>query len=302
MISNIDDILTGSKTNTQPHAPEHVDSGEDLPMTMEEKEEKIENFQDPSSPTEDYSYEEAESTEESKELKPDVDEYGNDSKPDNDVIRDRLARQAESLNRKHQQELENMRMQLAANNAPAQVQQAAQDFEYNPDASGDWQQQLASFVKQTVNTMQSEQNQAVQRQKEVKIQQEFEAKFHDGMSKFGDFYEVVGKQPITDAMTIATRALKDPAAFLYAASKRNPQELTRIAALQDPYSQMVEMGRLEERMRKTSTATKAPRPLSRTNGDTAIEHKTAPKAPTIEQLIARADAKKLAQRKNMSRR
>jgi hypothetical protein len=98
-------------------------------------------------------------------------------------------------------------------------------------------------------------------------------------------------------MTLATRAMADPAAFLYAAAKRAPQDLERISKIRDPYAQMTEMGKLEERMRRNKPATQAPRPLGRTI-DNAPENAPKKKSePTIEDLIARADAKKIARRK-----
>jgi hypothetical protein len=58
---------------------------------------------------------------------------------------------------------------------------------------------------------------------------------------------------------------------------------------------MVEMGRLEERMKKAKTGTNAPRPVSRTQGDTGMAHKaSSDREPTIEELIAKAEAKKRA--------
>jgi hypothetical protein len=95
-------------------------------------------------------------------------------------------------------------------------------------------------------------------------------------------------------MTLALRGMNDPAAFIYAASKREPQEIERISKLRDPYARMVEMGKLEERMRRNKPITKAPKPLGRTQEDLGIPQSKKSKEPTIEDLIAKADAKKLA--------
>jgi hypothetical protein len=97
-------------------------------------------------------------------------------------------------------------------------------------------------------------------------------------------------------MTIATRAMSDPAAFLYAAAKRHPTELQRISNISDPYVQMVEVGRLEERMRKNKPVSKAPRPLTQTREDATVEHKEA-KEPSIEELMAQADNRRMAKMK-----
>ena len=144
--------------------------------------------------------------------------------------------------------------------------------------------------------MGQEQEQARIRQEEAQVQQEFESKFREGMGRFNDFVDVIDSLPfqITNPMTLATRAMADPAAFLYAAAKRNPQELERIAKLRDPYAQMTEIGKLEERMRKNKPTTKAPRPLSRSNDDGGMPAPKKSKEPSIEDLIAKADQKKLA--------
>ena len=63
-------------------------------------------------------------------------------------------------------------------------------------------------------------------------------------------------------MVIATRGMQDPAAFIYAAAKTQAPELERISRIQDPISQVVELGRLEERMRKSrASVSQAPRPI-----------------------------------------
>ena len=287
-ISNIDELLTSGKTSTQPETPEHqpeVDYGDE---SREDNSDLPEQSGD-GSDLSDSQEEETLNTESDS-----LDEYGNKKSVDNEVIRERLKKQAESLERKHRAEIQSLRDQLAQQGASREVQQAAKDFEYNPDATGDWQQQLASFVKQTVNSMGEEKKQAEARAREQQVHAEFETKFRQGMSHFDDFVEVVGEQPISDAMTIATRGMKDPAAFLYAAAKRHPQELQRIAGLKDQYAQMMEMGKLEERMRKSKPGSVTPRPVGKTKEDMTIPHKNN-KEPTIEDLIAHADAKRRAQ-------
>lgn len=284
--SSIDHLLTGNKTEVQPQTPEDMRQEESVYTETEpeiQEKEEVEPEQEETSDSE-----EEETREQSSE-----DEYGNKKAIDNEVIRERLARQAESLNRKHQQAMEELKRQLTP-----QQQHAADNFEYNPNAEGDWQQQLAAFVKHTVNNMTQEQKKVQQEQIERQAQAEFEAKFYGGMSKFGDFVEVVGAQPITDAMTIATRSMKDPAAFLYAASKRAPQELQRISSLRDPYAQIAAMGALETSLKRKPEPSKAPKPLSRTPEDGIIEHKKK-KTETIEDLIAQADKRKMA---NLDRR
>jgi hypothetical protein len=292
--SNIDDILNPGTTATHASlidAPS-TDDGTIIEPPQDDYSEPDESQEDIDVPYGFASDGKEESREADSESQPETDEYGNKGTPDNEVIRDRLARQAESLNRKHQQEIDSLRAQLTVNQSQA-VQQASKDFEYDPNAQGDWKQQLKDFVKQTVSETATEERQAALQYKEIQIQKEFETKFTQGMSKFTDFVDVVSGQPITDAMTIATRGMKDPAAFIYAASKRAPQELQRIANIPDQYAQMVEMGKLEERMRQTKPGTKAPKPMTRTQGDVVIKHEKA-RDPSIEDLIAKSDAKRIA--------
>lgn len=289
-ITSIDEMLLGGKTNTQPAAPEHQEPVENIEEPDYEQEKQInDDTFEQEADIEEASEEEAKQDEEAT-----VDDYGNPEPAKktytedevneriNKAIRDRLAR----LERNNQQP-QQQQQQAAA-------QQDASGFEYNPDSSQDWQQQLESFVEQTVSKMTGRQQQQQQQQREQQAQAEFEIKFHQGMGKFQDFTDVVGNQPITDAMTIATRAMKDPASFLYAASKRHATELQRISQLPDQYAQMVEMGKLEERMRKNKEATKAPRPLSTTKEDTTLKP-AAKKDNSIDALIAQSDAKRRAQ-------
>ncbi len=213
------------------------------------------------------------------------DEYGNKPEPDNEIIRERLSRQA----RKHEAEMATLRAQLNVQQAQ-QVQEAAQGFEYNPDASGDWQQQLASFVKQTVNNMTTEREQEQHRVREAHVQMEFESKFRDDVQRFPDFEQAITDvgAAISDPMVYATRSMKNPAAFLYAAAKRAPVELQRIAKIQDPYAQIAAIGALEVTLRQTKPATKAPKPIGRSADDGTMPQKVE-KGESIEDLIAASE-------------
>ena len=301
--SSIDDLLMGGKTSLHPETPEnqHIDEPEEI----EESEHQEPEYGDEPEPemendTEHAENEDHEESEGSESVEREFDEYGNEKKRMSKGMKERLdrkERQHQKEIEQHEREIDNLRAQLSQQGASREVQQAAKDFEYDPDANGDWQQQLASFVKQTVNSMTLEQNEAKTRHEEAQVHKEFEVKFREGMGRFGDFRDVINSLPfeITNPMTLATRAMQDPAAFLYAAAKRNPQELERISKIRDPYAQMTEIGKLEERMRRNKPTTKAPRPLGRTNEDSGMP---APKKKSgeesIEDLIARADAKKLA--------
>lgn len=313
--SSIDDVLMTSKAKTQPETPEFQPELQDYDSPKDNHSDDIldskpqyDSEPEPDEPVDEKPKKEAKPEKESEsddveyDMESDdgdVDDYGNE-KPEskmyteaekneavNKAVRERLARLERNNQTPTQQEVQ---------------QQTKQDFEYNPDSNQSYEQQLESFVEQTVVKMSQKQAKQKEQQREQQAQQEFETKFHDGMSKFNDFVEVVGNQPITDAMTVATRAMKDPAAFLYAASKRNSQELQRISQIQDPYTQMVEMGRLEERMRKSKTTTKAPRPVTKTTEDASIPQPKERKEPSIEDLIASADRKRRAKLESRRRR
>lgn len=286
--SSIDDLLmTGGIS--KPTAPEasHKEH-EDMPENSYDEPE--ESHGDDTSDPEDNREPEDEPEEEHKK-QPEIDDYGNAKTASktyteeevneriNKAIRERLARG----NHQPQQPSEQ------------QVAQQVQGFEYNPDSSESWEGQLEKFVERTVSKIGQKQVQQQQRAQDEQYQAEFEDKFNRGMSRFSDFREVVASQPVTDPMTYALRGLSDPAAFIYAASKRHPQELSRISQIADPSVQIMEMGRLEERMRKTSAGTKAPKPVSRSREDASLPIQNKKKEPSIEDLIAHADAKRKAQ-------
>jgi hypothetical protein len=297
-ISNIDELLMGGNSNQQPAPPE--EQYQDEPETIDKLEsEDVDSAGEQEQDEHDDKFNDEDEQVDNDDDKPkkpalEVDDYGNEQEPENEAIRDRLSRQA----RKHQAEIDSLRAQLAQQGASQQVQNAAKDFEYDPSEGGDWQQQLASFVKQTVTSMTNEKQESQQRNEEAQAQSQFESKFREGMNNFNDFSDVINNLPfqISNPMTLATRAMDNPAAFLYAAAKRNPQELERISKLRDPYVQMTEMGRLEERMRRNKPTTKAPRPLARPQEDstTKVVKKVVDKSG--DDLLASADAKRLAVR------
>jgi hypothetical protein len=292
-ISSIDELLMGGGGNSQqPDSPEYQETPEAIEELEHDAPEVEEINEEPPEEDNENEFQTDEEPEQKTQKKAEEhDEYGNTQEPENEAIRERLARQA----RKHESEINALRAQLAQQSAAPDVQQAVKDFEYDPESGGDWQQQLREFVKQTVSSMDVEKNTKQQRAEETRLQAEFESKFRDGMNRFDDFREVMTSLPceITDAMTLATRAMDNPAAFLYAAAKRNPQELERISRIRDPYAQMTEIGKLEERMRKNKPTTKAPRPLGRTPDDSISNAPKKQKEPNGDDLLARADSKRL---------
>lgn len=296
--SSIDDLLADTIAGKgQPMAPEMQPSEEEISEIQQKQQAQEEDIlQQPAAQSMADDDEEVEAN-----AKPEVteDEYGNPSPKAesktyteeevnnriNQAIRDRFAR---------------MERNQPNQGAQDQVRQAAQkDFEYDPESKESWQQQLETFVETTVTRMSQKQAQQAFNEKEQRAQAEFEAKFHQGMTKFGDFTQVVGSKNITDAMVIATRSMTDPAAFMYAAAKRMPQELERIAKM-DPYAQMVEIGKLEEKLKKTREPTRAPKPAAKVSEDMGIPHKSE-KEPSIEDLIAKSNARRIAMRNRHKR-
>ena len=113
------------------------------------------------------------------------------------------------------------------------------------------------------------------------------------MSKYSDFQEVVSGKPITNGIMMAARSMADPAAFIYAAAKQQPKELERIAAITDPYVLAAEVGRLEERMKKARTVSKAPKPITKTRGDIADKGNVR---QNLDDLIRHDAKRKLSRR------
>ncbi len=289
---NIDDMLMVGTSSLTPPTPEskpdeELQQGPD--DIYEEKEPQESHDDHTSEPDEPDDSEEVPEEEHKKE--PDYDDYGNAKTPSktyteeevneriNKAVRERLAR-GDNKNQQPTQQ---------------QVAQQTQGFEYNPDSEESWEGQLERFVEKTVSKIGQKQAQQQQQARDEQVQADFEDKFTRGMSRFGDFRDVVGAQPVTDPMTYALRGMPDPAAFIYAASKRHPQELSRISQIQDPAAQIMEMGRLEERMRKAAPGTKAPKPISKTRDDGGMPVKAKKTEQSIEDLIAKSDAKRKQQ-------
>lgn len=324
-ISSIDDLLMGVGNSQQPATPEHKDKlanekaeiEEDLdtetPSYDAEGDESDENDPPKKLLNEENDDSEEQNDDESSEEKPDkngnveeseVDEYGNPKERMSQGMKDRLDRKEKQFQREIEQrdhELQILRQQLAQQGASREVQQAAKDFKYDPNDENSWQQQLTEFVKQTVTSMNVEQEQKARSIRDEQAHNEFRKKFTQGMERFSDFREVVGAQPMDDAMTLALHGIADPAAFIYAASKRHPQDIERISKLPNPYARMVEMGKLEERMRRNKPTTQAPRPLGRTKEDATIKVQPKQKDMTGDDLLAKADAKRLATVRNRHR-
>lgn len=286
--SNIDDLLMGGKTDFQPATPE---SHPEIDYDLDEKESESESLQSPGFENDyidqDESTEEAVAPEADKEF----DDYGNE-KPKERMYT--LAELNDAKNKAVRERISRMKTDGMTQQDAQHLQQQTQSFNADPNSNEPWQEQLESFVEQTFNKISQRQVTQEQQAREAAVQEEFRDRFTQGMERFQDFRDVVGSQPFDDPMTYALRGMKDPAAFAYAASRRHPDELKRISSLSDPYAKIVEMGKLEERMRKAPASTKAPRPVSRTSEDSASKEKPKNSAPSIESLIAQSESKKLA--------
>lgn len=313
-VSSIDDLLMGIGNSQQATTPEHKDKlqkQEDEKELIEEMEDEVHEYGDEDDATQDDTTDENDDdeVEEKPEKKvesndddeDEVDEYGNKKERMSKGMKERLDRKEKQHQREIEQrdhELQILRQQLSNQGASKEVQQAVKDFKYDPNEEVSWEQQLSDFVKQTVNNLQQDQQREVREKREQTAHQEFTQKFRKGMERFSDFKEVVGAQPMDDAMTLALRGIADPTAFIYAASKQKPQEIERISKIPDPYARMVEMGRLEERMRRGKSTTKAPRPLGRMKEDASAKVVPKQKDTTGDDLLAKADSKRLATVKN----
>jgi len=273
---NVDDLLfkdTQQKLGNMPEVkPEQPDNDEpegeieheepeqpeaEAPEPDNEAKTQPSQRRDAKEPTAESDSKEVTSTEQSAS----VDEYGNPvAKPklytDEDVqrmMRERLSRG------NHQQQ--------PVQQQPPPDNRAADGFEVDPNNPNTWEQQLEEFIDKTIQKKQGRAQREAMEREEIGRQNEFETKFNAGIGRYSDFMETVKGKPLTDSMMMATRNMKDPAAFVYAACKSYAKELQQIASIPDPYYQAAEIGRLEERMKKAKAISKAPRPLSNIKGD-----------------------------------
>jgi hypothetical protein len=304
-VSSIDDLLAGVGNSQQPATPEHKEKIQEQAELADDMEQ--ETYEDTDSEPEGDSVDSEEEHHSSDDDEPsqndksdgsdeEVDDYGNKKERMSKGMKERLDRKEKQYQNEVAQrdyEIQQLRQKLSGTGASNEVQQAVKDFQYDPNDESGWQQQLTDFVKHTVTNMHVEQQTQQQKANEQKLEQQFKEKFTAGMDRFSDFREVVGKQPMDDAMTLALRGMNDPSAFIYAVSKRQPGELERISKIPDSYARMVEMGKLEERMRRNKPATKTPRPLGRHAEDAAPRVTPKQKDMSGDDLLAKADAKRL---------
>jgi len=269
-IKSADDLIVNMENQklgitSPPEAKEIVVEKEGLLETVEETKQVPE--QKEQQENEDESKLDDEKGLEAEKKEPEhVDEYGNEiPKPKlyseeevQNIIRKRLKE-------RHSQATEQQRKD---------VQEAAKDFQADPTSEDTWEVQLSQFIGKEFTKLRQQEQKAVEAErhkewerKEQATQQEFEEKFVSGTNRYNDFEKVVSGKQITSAMMMATRTMQDPAAFVYSACKNHAAELERISKINDPYAQIAEVGRLEERMKKAKLVTKAPAPSKRTSSD-----------------------------------
>ena len=257
-LTNIDDKLL--------NLPDAEPVALDTPETFDEPTEHYEELE-PAETVESAPIEKVEKVEPIEETA--TDEYGSEvatkkrtytEEEVQTMIRDRLSRG-------RQQEVQQQQYQPQAAPQPAVP-------EYDPNNSDSWEVQLESFIENTLTKREQQKQQQDWQRQEQETQTNFEIKFNQGMQKYQDFEQVVSGKPLTPQMVIATRGMADPAAFIYAAAKTQAPELDRISKISDPFSQAIELGRLEERMRKArSNVSQAPRPIEAPKGDMGGEVK-----------------------------
>lgn len=174
-----------------------------------------------------------------------------------------------------------------------QIKEAAKDFKADPNSEENWEVQLAQFVEKTVDNISKKKAEVEWREHQEKNQAEFEIKFTDGMSKYKDFETVVSGKPITGSIMLATRTMNDPAAFIYAVCKQHPKELSRIAEIRDPLVQATEIGRLEERMKRSKAIPASPKPASKISEDVTSD---MPQLSIDQRIAAHAKDKIMGKR------
>lgn len=277
---NVDDILVKSMSEqgVNPPVAEVEKPVEVVPEVSPTPDEAIEESSHASQQQIEPSVEQVESDNKLEEkLSHDnlIDEYGNP------VEKPRLYTE-EEVNQRIRERL--ARGKYAEQNHPQETPRQNLQPENTEGEEEDWRVQLRKEIRSELTQAQQEENEKIWRQQEAERQAIFEEKFTSGMTKYSDFQKVIANKPITDSMLMATRSLENPAAFIYGAAKLHPQELTKIAQINDPLIQAAEIGRLHERMvKERKMASSAPKPLDPPKGD--MPQKVANNQPSIEERI-----------------
>ena len=267
-VKNIDDLISASLVGTPAPEPTRVESEApaDEPETLSTSEpEKVDNKVDNNETESDQDAQDLPGkSEKSEKLEESTkDAYGNDIAPPRTYTEEEVQRMIrERLSRGRHAEQQTPQQQIQ------QAQQVSQDFSHDPESELSWEQQLDAHIDRRIETRQAKAQELAWKAEQDQIQAQFEDKFTNGMNRYPDFRESVGKMPIDNQMMMATRGMDDPAGFLYAASKTQPKELERIAQIRDPYTKALEIGKLDEKMRKVrNNVSRAPKPVEAVKGD-----------------------------------
>jgi hypothetical protein len=86
------------------------------------------------------------------------------------------------------------------NESQYEVQNVAKDFTPDPESTESWEVQLETFIDQTISKREQKARDNEWKEREQSIQNDFEIKFTEGMSKYKDFASTVSNKPITEAM------------------------------------------------------------------------------------------------------
>lgn len=228
----------------------------------------------------------------SEESDPETDDYGNDIKPSKASEQsddDTPLYTKSDLNRLIRERLDRMKVPV---NQQSGIVDAVTQAMANPESGGDnqWITDITTVVKETMKAEKAREKEESWQAEQVRAQTEFQDRFTSGMNKYKDFRQVTEKMPITDAMMLAIRDLpdiKNPAAFIYSASKKAPDKLRTIANMPSPAAQAAAIGRLEMELRGKAPSVKknsgAPRAPTKVGGD--IAKGSLPKAKSVDQLI-----------------
>jgi hypothetical protein len=273
-MGKVDDILLSKRNPEIKLEPEKIDDPnvatphqDSAPDTIEEKSHE--------QPIDEYSQKdegenvplEAENHEEDKSDQ-DIDKETHSADEESDEYGTAIKKQTRTYTEEDVQRMIRERMErFARSNQQTQEEIKNPVHASSPEAGEDWQAELETFVENVV-----EKRQQKSQEKEIKAkiqakQQEFEDKFTKGAERYSDFEKVTYGAPITNPIMHAAMDMKDPAAFIYNASKNHRAELERISKLENPFQQAMEVGKLHATMVKAKNITKASKPITRHQGD-----------------------------------
>lgn len=295
LLANVD--LTPDSLQGRPERievkPEHL-SSEDLPLSSSASEadakeipsESVADGEKTTSPTE---------VKASQEESPSIDDYGQPiTKAEKTYTQEEVEKMMRDRNSRGEfakQEITKAIQEALAQQGLSLNQSQAPQEEGEPD----WQYELKTLVKETFKEITKEQQ--IAQMEEIRRQQqaEFEIKFNTSAAKYPDFEQVVVGKPLTPEMVFATRGMSDPAAFLYAAAKTQPQELERISKIHDRFVQAVELGKLEERMRRSKVShSSAPKPIDMVKGDMGDKDV---RRRSVDDILREEESKRIRERR-----